>query len=65
LRRLIRKSYEFAGAGVFFTWAKMMPRLGPSGHPCPEARALSIADLEKHFIRAETIHWEYSAQRRL
>ncbi|HTK95301.1 MAG TPA: redox-regulated ATPase YchF [Terriglobales bacterium] len=60
LTRLIRKSYELLGLISFFTVGEDECRAWTVKR---SARAVEAAgaihsDLEKHFIRAETIHWD-------
>ena len=60
LRRLIRKSYELLGLISFFTVGEDECRAWTIPvHSRAQAAAGAIhSDLEKHFIRAETIHWD-------
>jgi len=60
LSRLIRKSYHLLGLISFFTAGEdELPRLDdPSEHAEPRRRRRDSLDLEKHFIRAETIRWD-------
>jgi len=59
LRRLIRKSYELLGLISFFTVGEDECRAWtvPVNSRAQEAAGAIHSDLEKHFIRAETIHW--------
>jgi GTP-binding protein YchF len=60
LRRLIRKSYELLGLISFFTVGEDECRAWtiPTRSRAQEAAGAIHSDLEKHFIRAETIHWD-------
>src|ERR1700739_827099 len=60
LVRLIRKSYELLGLISFFTAGEDECRAWtvPVNSPAQEAGGALHTDLEKHFIRAETIHWD-------
>jgi GTP-binding protein YchF len=60
LRRLIRKSYELLGLISFFTVGEDECRAWtiPAGARAQQAAGAIHTDLEKHFIRAETIHWD-------
>jgi ribosome-binding ATPase len=60
LRRLIRKSYELLGLVAFFTVGEDECRAWtiPIHSRAQEAAGAIHSDLEKHFIRAETIHWD-------
>ena len=60
LRRLIRKSYELLGLISFFTVGEDECRAWtiPVNSRAPQAAGAIHSDLEKHFIRAETIHWD-------
>lgn len=60
LVRLIRKSYELLGLISFFTVGEDECRAWTVEHNSrAQAAAGAIhSDLEKHFIRAETIHWD-------
>lgn len=60
LRRLIRKSYELLGLIAFFTVGEDECRAWtiPVHARAQEAAGAIHSDLEKHFIRAETIHWD-------
>ena len=60
LRRLIRKSYELLGLVAFFTVGEDECRAWtiPVHSRAQEAAGAIHSDLEKHFIRAETIHWD-------
>jgi ribosome-binding ATPase len=60
LRRLIRKSYELLGLISFFTVGEDECRAWtvPLNSRAQEAAGAIHSDLEKHFIRAETIHWD-------
>ncbi len=60
LRRLIRKSYELLGLISFFTVGEDECRAWtiPVHSRAPQAAGAIHSDLEKHFIRAETIHWD-------
>ena len=60
LRRLIRKSYELLGLISFFTVGEDECRAWtiPLQSRAQAAAGAIHSDLEKHFIRAETIHWD-------
>lgn len=60
LRRLIRKSYELLGLMSFFTVGEDECRAWtiPANSRAQQAAGAIHSDLEKHFIRAETIHWD-------
>jgi len=60
LHRLIRKSYELLGLISFFTVGEDENRAWtvPFNSRAQEAAGAIHSDLEKHFIRAETIHWD-------
>lgn len=60
LRRLIRKSYELLGLISFFTVGEDECRAWtiPAGSRAQQAAGAIHSDIEKHFIRAETIHWD-------
>src|SRR5271170_3934265 len=60
LRRLIRKSYELLGLISFFTVGEDECRAWTVAvnSRAQEAAGAIHSDLEKHFIRAETIHWD-------
>ena len=60
LRRLIRKSYELLGLIAFFTVGEDECRAWtiPVHSRAQQAAGAIHSDLEKHFIRAETIHWD-------
>jgi hypothetical protein len=60
LVRLIRKTYELLGLISFFTVGEDECRAWtiPQGTRAVEAAGAIHTDLEKHFIRAETIHWD-------
>ncbi len=60
LSRLIRKSYELLGLASFFTVGEDECRAWtiPANCRAQEAAGAIHSDLEKHFIRAETIHWD-------
>ena len=60
LTRLIRKTYELLGLISFFTVGEDECRAWtvPRGVRAQEAAGAIHSDLEKHFIRAETIHWD-------
>jgi GTP-binding protein YchF len=60
LRRLIRKSYELLGLVSFFTVGEDECRAWtiPVNSRAQDAAGAIHSDLEKHFIRAETIHWD-------
>ncbi len=60
LTRLIRKSYELLGLVSFFTIGEDECRAWtvPVNSRAQEAAGAIHSDLEKHFIRAETIHWD-------
>jgi len=60
LVRLIRKSYELLGLASFFTVGEPETRAWtiPLNCRAQEAAGAIHSDLEKHFIRAETIHWD-------
>ena len=60
LTRLIRKSYELLGLISFFTVGEVECRAWtvPANCRAQEAAGAIHSDIEKHFIRAETIHWD-------
>ncbi len=60
LSRLIRKSYQLLGLISFFTAGEDECRAWtvPVNARAQEAAGAIHSDLEKHFIRAETIHWD-------
>jgi len=60
LARLIRKTYELLGLISFLTVGEDECRAWtvPRGVRAQEAAGVIHSDLEKHFIRAETIHWD-------
>jgi GTP-binding protein YchF len=60
LTRLIRKSYELLGLISFFTVGEDECRAWtvPKNSRAQNAAGAIHTDLEKHFIRAETIHWD-------
>jgi len=60
LVRLIRKSYELLGLISFFTVGEDECRAWTieRGSRAQTAAGAIHSDLEKHFIRAETIHWD-------
>jgi GTP-binding protein YchF len=60
LVRLIRRSYELLGLISFFTVGEDECRAWtvPAQSRAQEAAGAIHTDLEKHFIRAETIHWD-------
>jgi ribosome-binding ATPase len=60
LARLIRKTYELLGLISFFTVGEDECRAWtvPRGVRAQEAAGVIHSDLEKHFIRAETIRWD-------
>jgi hypothetical protein len=60
LVRLIRRSYELLGLISFFTVGEDECRAWtvPADSRAQEAAGAIHTDLEKHFIRAETIHWD-------
>jgi hypothetical protein len=60
LSRLIRKSYELLGLISFFTVGEDECRAWtvPKNSRAQNASGAIHTDLEKHFIRAETIHWD-------
>jgi len=60
LVRLIRRSYELLGLISFFTVGEDECRAWtvPANSRAQEAAGAIHSDLEKHFIRAETIHWD-------
>ena len=60
LRRLIRKSYELLGLVAFFTVGEDECRAWtiPAHSRAQNAAGAIHSDLEKHFIRAETIRWD-------
>ena len=60
LVRLIRKSYELLGLVSFFTIGEPETRAWtiPANCRAQEAAGAIHSDLEKYFIRAETIHWD-------
>ncbi len=60
LTRLIRKTYELLGLISFFTVGEDECRAWTieRGTKAVNAAGVIHSDLEKHFIRAETIHWD-------
>jgi ribosome-binding ATPase len=60
LTRLIRKTYELLGMISFFTVGEDECRAWtvPRGSRAQAAAGAIHSDLEKHFIRAETMHWD-------
>jgi hypothetical protein len=60
LTRLIRKSYELLGLISFFTIGEDECRAWtiPVNTRAAQAAGAIHSDLEKHFIRAETIRWD-------
>ncbi len=60
LTRLIRKTYELLGVISFFTIGEDECRAWtvPKNSRAQAAAGAIHSDLEKHFIRAETIHWD-------
>jgi GTP-binding protein YchF len=60
LARLIRTTYALMGLISFFTVGEDECRAWtvPAGIRAVEAAGAIHSDLEKHFIRAETIHWD-------
>jgi len=60
LTRLIRKTYELLGLISFFTVGEDECRAWTieRGTKAQQAAGAIHTDLEKHFIRAETIHWD-------
>ena len=60
LTRLIRKTYELLGVISFFTIGEDECRAWtvPKNSRAQSAAGAIHSDLEKHFIRAETIHWD-------
>jgi GTP-binding protein YchF len=60
LSRLIRKTYELLGLISFFTVGEDECRAWtvPRGVRAQEAAGVIHTDLQKHFIRAETIRWD-------
>src|SRR5207237_9581970 len=60
LARLIRKTYELLGLISFFTVGEDECRAWTveRGMRAQAAAGAIHSDLEKHFIRAETIHWD-------
>jgi ribosome-binding ATPase len=60
LVRLVRKSYELLGLISFFTVGEDECRAWtvPVHSRAVQAAGAIHSDLEKHFIRAETIHWD-------
>src|SRR5881394_1885305 len=60
LARLIRKTYELLGLISFFTVGEDECRAWTveRGNRAQAAAGAIHSDLEKHFIRAETIHWD-------
>jgi GTP-binding protein YchF len=60
LTRLIRKTYELLGLVSFFTAGEDECRAWqiPAHTRAQEAAGAIHSDLEKHFIRAETIRWD-------
>ena len=61
LARLIRKSYELLGLISFFTIGEDECRAWtiPVNTRAAQAAGAIHSDLEKHFIRAETIRWDH------
>jgi GTP-binding protein YchF len=64
LVRLIRKTYDLLGLISFLTVGEDECRAWtvPKGTRAVEAAGAIHSDLEKHFIRAETIHWDQLLQ---
>jgi GTP-binding protein YchF len=60
LTRLIRKTYELLGLISFFTVGEDECRAWTTERNSRAQNAAGVihSDLEKHFIRAETIHWD-------
>ena len=60
LVRLVRKTYELLGVISFFTVGEDECRAWtiPRNTRAPQAAGAIHSDLEKHFIRAETIRWD-------
>lgn len=60
LTRLVRKTYELLGMISFFTIGEDECRAWtvPHNSRAQTAAGAIHSDLEKHFIRAETIHWD-------
>jgi ribosome-binding ATPase YchF (GTP1/OBG family) len=60
LTRLIRKSYELLGLMSFFTVGEDECRAWTveKNTRAQDAAGAIHTDLQKHFIRAETIHWD-------
>jgi ribosome-binding ATPase len=60
LARLIRTTYALLGMISFFTVGEDECRAWtvPAGTRAAEAAGAIHSDLQKHFIRAETIHWD-------
>jgi GTP-binding protein YchF len=60
LTRLIRTTYALLGMISFFTVGEDECRAWtvPAGTRAAEAAGAIHSDLQKHFIRAETIHWD-------
>jgi len=60
LARLIRTTYALLGLISFFTVGEDECRAWtvPAGTRAAEAAGAIHSDLQKHFIRAETIHWD-------
>src|SRR5437868_9660663 len=60
LSRLVRKTYELLGLISFFTVGEDECRAWTTerGSRAQAAAGAIHSDLEKHFIRAETIHWD-------
>jgi ribosome-binding ATPase YchF (GTP1/OBG family) len=60
LTRLIRKTYELLGVISFFTIGEDECRAWtvPRNSRAQSAAGAIHSDLEKHFIRADTIHWD-------
>ncbi len=58
--RLVRKTYELLGLISFFTVGEDECRAWTIARNtrAVEAAGAIHSDLEKHFIRAETIHWD-------
>ncbi len=60
LARLVRSAYRLLGLVTFFTFNEKECRAWtiPRGTPAPEAAGVIHTDLQRGFIRAETIQWE-------
>ena len=58
--RIVRAAHELLGLIVFFTVGEEENRSWsiPRGATAQQAAGAIHSDLEKHFIRAEVIHWD-------